>query len=304
MDSWGLKRRRHSPILHWRRAVEVHAWPELMKAVKAGKINATSFGFTIPQELKSARAAAASASGGSSSTSLIAPPARSLFEFLLAIFGFILPCLADQPEALFEWIHLAQSIVVMDHEFGWATANQYLEKLLTERVNHIGSDDAVDNELGLRELSRDLVLPLLAQPRLTAASSGATPAARPGGHSDSAAQVCFRWNRGTCTFSSCNLLHVCHSCYTHAGGVERSDHTARDSWCPRYEQRSMPGLNQQQKRQPSGSSGGSQGGAGKRDQQHKGGFNGGKRGGGGGGSGKGAAAGNSNGGAGGSGKEQ
>ena len=38
---------------------EVHAWPELMKAVKAGKINATSFGFTIPQELKSARAAAA-----------------------------------------------------------------------------------------------------------------------------------------------------------------------------------------------------------------------------------------------------
>lgn len=264
----------------------------LMEVVQAGKLTARLLGLCFPRKREEDGAGGASGSSGYSLSSLVIPPLASPFEFTIALMCFILPCLASQPAAMYDWMFFGVAILEIAEDKGWPVAQECLNRVLNVQV----ADAALNTELKtcdniLRKLEPTAILRVVAHPKLSAAraaNSGAGAGAGAGGQQKrSNGPPCYNWNRNNmhCDFGSgCNKAHVCHTC-------RREGHTAFDSKCPQYADRS---LDQAAAPRQSGGSNNSQGGN-KRD----GGGKGGKRHNGGGGKGA-AASGNSNGGAGGS----
>jgi hypothetical protein len=257
----------------------------LMEVVQEGKLSAKLLGLCFPRKREE------DGSSSSSLNSLVIPPLASPFEFTIALLGFILPCLASQPAAMFDWMFFGVAILEIAEDKGWRAAQECMNRVLNVQV----ADAALNTDVKtcgniLRKLEPTAILRVVAQPKLSAARAADSGAGAGAGGQQrrSNGPPCFIWNRNNmhCDFgSNCRKSHVCHTC-------RREGHTAFDRQCPQYEDRS---LDQAAAPRQSGGSNNPQGG-----NKCEGGGKGGKRHDGGSKKGAAAASGNSNGGAGGS----
>jgi hypothetical protein len=151
-----------------------------------------------------------------------APPLQSLSEFIAAFGGTIIPALMKQPTALLEWNALVRTVVTLNDRHSWATANAYLEMLLTERVNTGASFADYDPRMvdsATRIMSRGTL----------AMTSGASSVAA--GHGTYKHQfmptVCKDWNLRGCHRDPCYHPHACP--WAHCTSSDKR-HTASE--CP------------------------------------------------------------------------
>ena len=62
------------------------------------------------------------------------PPVNSLSSFLKIITGAIIPSLVMQPQAMLDWIALTRSVLLLNEQYGWDSAQLYLSTTLTNSV--------------------------------------------------------------------------------------------------------------------------------------------------------------------------
>lgn len=109
--------------------------PSLLKLVRLGTL--TEVGLAIPRTFAEATSGAdkvaLTADGGGQLTARAAAVSRdvnSFAEFCHALFGTILPALVDKPQALAQWLSLAESVRACTVMEGWAVAGSFLRQSL------------------------------------------------------------------------------------------------------------------------------------------------------------------------------
>jgi len=204
----------------------VPASESLLKLIRSGKL--VDIGFALPISIGDAAAEAAdkestgtlkTQADGSVKMNLttIAPPINSLNQFTRALIRTILPALAEQPRAMFDWITLTSTLIALD-EGGtqWAKAKAYLERVLIHKVNTREEFGSLDQGV-LLGVQSEMSMKRKENPSAPSRSSPtkATPhdPARKGMVKENGnARVCSQFNseRG-CTYGEgCKYTHICN----------------------------------------------------------------------------------------------
>ena len=123
----------------------VPASEALLKLIRSGKL--IDVGYALPIEVSAAAAAtddkdATGVLGAMADGSLkvkmstTAPPITSMHQFMRALVRTILPALAEQPRAMFDWITLTSTLLALDEDGAhWPRAKAYLERVLIHKVH-------------------------------------------------------------------------------------------------------------------------------------------------------------------------
>jgi hypothetical protein len=189
----------------------------LVELVRSGKL--TDVGLALPRTIAEAQAAAemdgrlkiVAGNLHAVDTSVNIPKIESIAQFWEAFAGTIAPALADRPLALFDWINLGRSLIVVEKHQGWKAASSYLTRILNKQVNLRLPFGAFDTNLWV-QLSSSVAAPPR-QPREPKPARAATP-----GKAAAAAplesQICRQWNSPAgCKFQSqpggCRRVHKC-----------------------------------------------------------------------------------------------
>jgi hypothetical protein len=205
----------------------------LLKLIRSGKL--IDVGWALP--ISVGDAAAESADGPTAGTLKIgadgqvkahhpssAPPIKSMHQFMQALVCTILPALAEQPPALFDWIALTRTLLALDNEGrNWNRAKRYLERVLVHRVyarQEFGTldrsillavqDESLADTSHRRERSGTPATPAAAG--ASSARGGGQPAHKASTREKAAGtrRTCMQYNsdRG-CAYPSCRYAHVC-----------------------------------------------------------------------------------------------
>jgi hypothetical protein len=148
-----------------------------------------------------------------------APPVPDLHSFCLALFGTILPALADRPAAMQEWIALGRTALELERQYkSWPVAYDYVVQLLHERVPQ-GAGFATPSPSCLQTVAYARAASSDGGPSGAATNAGSTRAA------DKTSQACFNFNaRFPCksgSMDTCPFGHFCSTC-------KRAGHIAPD----------------------------------------------------------------------------
>lgn len=179
----------------------------LVKLIQAGKL--PSVGYALPRALALADEdtnllgivdGQVTASRGK----VAPPPVQSAESFCLALVSTILPSLIEQPKALVQWLSLARTVLAVAKRPGssWASAMQYCDQLLQERIPQHESFSAVSSAV-LTTIDHSSVASVLRPPPAAAHMGSSAPAA-----------FCQNYNWHSCGLgAACPSRHACQYGY-------------------------------------------------------------------------------------------
>lgn len=226
--------------------------PQLLKYVASGKM--TQLGETVPLTLHQARSSIADSS---SSTTVVVVDGRNASSgigavtgtdlpnyqsFLDAFFGTIIPACIEQPKALIYFTALARTVTHLNSTHDWATASDYITRILNKRVNartEFGTQDIVISiEVIAAKLDRDkLAAEEVARERLSRAALRPASSAPATSHDSPmvkfAGQYCRQWNSGSCPRedAGCRYVHDCRNKGADYGSVCKTSKQHTFSHC-------------------------------------------------------------------------